>query len=671
MKSLIRPFLLAVGFFCLLLLTWNNTAAIGQELSRTSGFAGQWPYHPSKAIAIDSQRELLYLGDGDTVNILDFNLNLISSFNVTESSQVGGLFFSAADNRLYIACRTDGFKVYDLTDIETPFEVISYLPDSFETMGVFIEDSKAFLSSGIDGLIILDISDINNPFLLSESFLPGGFGISYAIDIYVSGDFAFAADLYNGLHIIDISNPKNPDYKKGIAIAGATDIEVSDEYLYMATQGSGMVILDISTPEDTTVIGLFDAEGVATSVRVDGNFAFVSYGSFGIRALDITDKTEPLHDPTWVYDASGGSSLGLPANKNIIFFADDQFGLQKIDITDKSDMQSLAFHDTPADGVSIDVSGNFIYALDNTVGTTPDKEGLRIHQISTSSQVATFSYKSFCATPGQARDIDVVGDYAYIADGDQGIQIINIFDKNNPEIIGSYDTSGTASGIFIDAGYAYVADGNGGMVILDVSDKSNPLIIAAFDTGGNAQKIFISGDYAYIAAGDHGLDIINISDKTVPVITGFYDTPGTAGGIWVENNYAYVADGEKGVAVIDITNKAKPILAGTIDTDGFSKKISVTDNIAYIADGLNGLCSIDVSNPAQPALIDEWCYNSVGIATDVFSGYFTDDEEVYTFIADGGSGIVAVNLNIEEEDDQRDGENSDGGGGCFIQAMGR
>ena len=670
MKSLIGLFILPVGIFCLLFFTGNT--AIAQELPRTSAFAGQWPYHPSKAIEIDSQRELLYLGDGDSINVLDFNLNLISSFIVTESSQVGGLFFTAADNRLYVACRTDGLKVYDLTDIETPFEIISYTPDSFETMGVFVEGSKAFLSSGIDGVIILDITDINAPSALSQSLLPGGFGISYAIDICVSGNFAFAADLYNGLHIIDISDPKNPDYKRGIAIAGATDFALSDDYLYMTTQGSGMVILDISTPEDTAVVSLFDAEGIATSVRVDGNFAFVSYSSFGIRALDITDKTKPFHDPAWVYDASGGSSLGLPAGKNIIFVADDQSGLQKIDITDKSDMQSLAFHDTPADSIAIDISGDFMYSVDNAVGDSPEKEGLRIYQISTSNQVATFFYEGFCATPGQALDIVVIGNYAYIADGDQGIQIINIFDKKSPEIIGNFDTSGIATGIFIDAGYAYIADGNQGITIIDIRDKAAPFLVSVSEIDGSAQKIYVSGDYAYVTAGNMGIYIINIANKAAPVITGTYNTSGTASGIWVKANYAYVADGEKGIAIIDITNKTAPILTGTADTNGFAENISVAADIAYVADGTNGLCSIDVSIPSQPVLIDEWSYNSPGNATDVFSGYFTEDEESYVFIADAASGIVAVSLSIEKEDDNESGGgNSDGGGGCFVQAMGR
>ncbi|MBC2716168.1 MAG: hypothetical protein HF978_12745 [Desulfobacteraceae bacterium] len=647
----------------------TNSSAFSEEPSKTINFSGQWPYHPSKAIAMDSARQLIYLGDGDTINILDSNLNFVSSFIATKTSQIAGLFYSPTENLLYIACRTDGLKIFDLTDAENPLIVNSYPPDFLETVGVFIDGTKAYLASGIDGMIILDITDKKNPSMLSQSRLPGGFGLSYAIDIYASGNYAYAADLYNGLHIVDVSNPKDPDYKKGIALAGATDIEVSDTYLYITLQSSGMAILDISTPEDTYVSSLFSAEGVATSVRVDGAFAFISYNSIGIRALDITNKTEPFHDPTWIYDASGGSSLGLFHDENVIFFANNQFGLQKIDITDKSNMQPVASHDTPAGAIAIDVSGSYIYALDNNVNDSPEKEGLRIHQISTSNQAAVFTFTGFCTTPGTASDIDVYGDFAYVADGQQGLQILRITDKTSPVITGNYDTSGDAGGIFIDGNYAYVADGDQGIVIINITDKSNPTLTANLETDGFSRKIFGSEDYAYVAADDQGLHIINIFDKTNPEITGSYDTPGTARGIYVKDNYAYVADGEKGILIIDISDKTTPILTGTLDTDGFAENISVSANYVYVADGKNGLCTIDAFNPSQPVSISEWSYNSPGITTDVFSGYFTDDEELYTFLAGGAGGILAVNLSID------DGKDSDGtsggstGGGCFIQAI--
>jgi hypothetical protein len=645
------------------------TPAYSAETESTASFAGQWPYHPSKAIAIDSLRNIIFLGDGDTVDIIDMDLNLITNFIATESSQIGGLYYSATDNLLYIACRSDGLKIYDITDPESPSLVNSYTPDSLETVNVFIDGSKAYLSSGIDGMIILDITDIQNPSMLSQSWLPGGFGISYAIDIFASGNYAFIADLYNGLHIVDVSNPNEPDYKKGIALPGATDIDISDTYLYITLQSSGMAILDIAAPEDTFVTSVFAAEGVATSVRVEGAFAFISYNSVGIRALNITNKTEPFHDSTWIYDATGGTSLGLIQGESFLFCANDQFGLQKIDITDKSNMQPLASYDTPADAIAIDISGSYIYSIDNNIDDLPEKEGLRIHQISTSNGSASFSYKGFCATPGTANDIAVLGAFSYVADGLQGLQILSTSDKTNPEIIGNFNTSGNSCGVFIAGNYAYVADGDQGIAIIDVTDKTAPILKATLDTDGIAQKIFVSGDYAYVASDDQGLNIINIVDKAAPFVTGIIDTPGTASGICAKDNYAYVADGEKGISIIDIADKTTPILTGTLDTDGFAANISVSTNYVYVADGINGLCTIDASNPSQPISINEWSYNSLGISTDVFSGFSNDEEELYTFLADGSAGIIAVNLSIDNDVDSDDSSEGSSNGGCFIHTI--
>jgi hypothetical protein len=427
-----------------------------------------------------------------------------------------------------------------------------------------------------------------------------------------------------------------------------------------------MGIIDISTPEEPVASSLFPVEDVTTSVRVDGDFAYISTISSGVQAIDITNKTEPIHNPAWIYDASGASSLGLFPGTNAIFCANDQFGLQKLDITDKSNIQPLASHNTPADAIAIDVFDNYIYSVDDTVGNAPEKEGLRIHFIDTLYEPGEvnfiFNYKGFCATPGTATDIAVDGNYAYVADGNQGLQIVSVTDKTSPEIIGNYDTSGNAGGIFIDGNYAYVADGEQGIVIIDITDKSNPTLTDNFDIDGYARKIFVSGDYAYVAADDQGLVIINIFNKTDPVDIGVYDTPGTASGIYVKDNYAYVADGEKGISIIDISDKTTPTLTGTLDTDGFAENISVSTNYVYVADGLNGLSTIDASNPSLPVSMSEWSYNSSGITTDVFSGYFSEDEKLYTFLADGAAGIIAINLSIDKT--------SDGGtGSCIIQKL--
>jgi len=72
--------------------------------------------------------------------------------------------------------------------------------------------------------------------------------------------------------------------------------------------------------------------------------------------------------------------------------------------------------------------------------------------------------------------VQIVGNYAYVADNFSGLQIIDISNPAAPTLKGNYDTSGNAYGVQIVGNYAYVADYGGGLKIIDVSDFTNPSI---------------------------------------------------------------------------------------------------------------------------------------------------------------------------------------------------
>jgi hypothetical protein len=52
-----------------------------------------------------------------------------------------------------------------------------------------------------------------------------------------------------------------------------------------------------------------------------------------------------------------------------------------------------------------------------------------------------------------------IGHYAYLAQGSDGIHLLNISSPANPKEVALYDTPGTAWGVTVSDGYAYVADG--------------------------------------------------------------------------------------------------------------------------------------------------------------------------------------------------------------------
>ena len=410
---------------------------------------------------------------------------------------------------------------------------------------------------------------------------------------------------------------------------------------------------------------------------MDGDFAWIGYNTTGLRAVNISDKSNPLLNEKWIYSESGCSSLALFPGSDTIYMADYDKGLIAIDTTDKTAMKVDASFDTTADAVAIDISGDYMFAVDNIQGNMPGTEGLRILKITTLPQSNQFELTEFlkltgfCSTPGTARDIKVSRGYAYVADGAHGLQIISLSDLTQPVITGTCDTPGTAKSLFIEGDYGFMADGESGLCILNIMDKSAPFIEGAKSFDGDAQHVVVSDNLAYVAAGSAGLQIIDISDPVNPVLIATAGTPGEASGIFVDTSHAhaFVADGAEGMNVFDITNPAQPTLLATADTAGNAEKVMVSGNFAYVADGKNGMQVFDVSVPAAPVHVPEWSYDSPGVAMDIFSGFSNENEELYAFIADGAAGVIGISLSIEEIIDEENNGGSSSSGGCFIGGL--
>ncbi|WP_414524148.1 Calx-beta domain-containing protein, partial [Umezakia ovalisporum] len=96
--------------------------------------------------------------------------------------------------------------------------------------------------------------------------------------------------------------------------------------------------------------------------------------------------------------------------------------------------------------------------------------------------------------------------------------IIDISNPANPTRTGGYDTSGSAYGVEVVGNYAYVADDIAGLQIIDISNPANPTRTGGYDTTGNAYGVQVLGNYAYVADRDAGLQIIDVSEFIIPSI---------------------------------------------------------------------------------------------------------------------------------------------------------
>ena len=131
-----------------------------------------------------------------------------------------------------------------------------------------------------------------------------------------------------------------------------------------------------------------------------------------------------------------------------------------------------------------------------------------------------------------------------------------------PTLIGGYNTTGSSSIVAVAGNYAYVADGSNGLVIVDVSNLAAPTLKGGYNTAQYSSGVVVAGNYAYVIHidinnfGVSDLVIVNVSDPAAPTLIGRYNTAGSSRGVAVAGNYAYVT-GNNGLVIVDVSNPAE------------------------------------------------------------------------------------------------------------------
>ncbi|UCG52213.1 MAG: Ig-like domain-containing protein [Candidatus Latescibacterota bacterium] len=286
-------------------------------------------------------------------------------------------------------------------------------------------------------------------------------------------------------------------------------------------------------------------------------------------------------------------------------------------------------------------------------------------------------------TPGMARKLVVAGDYAYVGDGDNGLQVLDITDPTNPTFAGAYVTLSDARDVALAGDYAYVAFGDSLVVIdisnptnptfaglypsanldavavagdyafvggywefvaLDISDPTNPTEVGIDGTvPGIPKDIVVAGDYAFVASmGIMGPAGVIVYDITDPSLISFVEVCGDYGdaqaptGVAVAGDYVYVADTSQGLVVFDITDPTNCPLAGSYDIGGSPTDVVVGGDHAYVTEGTQGIHVIDVSDPTSPTPVQTYD------TPDSAAGVFVAGE--YAYVADNSSGIQVIQI---------------------------
>lgn len=220
-------------------------------------------------------------------------------------------------------------------------------------------------------------------------------------------------------------------------------------------------------------------------------------------------------------------------------------------------------------------------------------------------------------------DIRVIGKYAFVVAGNDGVHILDVSRPNSPRKISVIESMDYSYAIDINGLNLYVADGAGGVRIFDIKDKGNPKQISFIPTRYESVDLEVSGDYCFIADEEGGFKIIDISEPVFPDEVSVWDKSDYVNSVEVVHDYAYLSDG-KGVLGFSIANP---------DTLGIFKRIGEIESVdQIISDGRflfasslgNGLLVAEIMDINHPLVQVLPRYSGIqNISLSGFYLYFT------------------------------------------------
>jgi len=304
-------------------------------------YAGFYNVDGASSIALEG--DFAYVTDiSNGLTIID--INNPSSLSKASSCDILGLVYDVEiwGCYAYITSYEDGLQVLEISDLTSITQICYYYEAFIDPKGVEFVENYAYIVAGTD-FLILDVNDPTNPTIVAKS----SFAIvTYAEDISISGDFAYIADRYDGLIIINITDPFSPNSIASFSTPGtARGVCVAGDYAYIADGGSGLTVIDITNPFYPLVAGTVDTPGEAHKLHIEGEYAYVADWNSGLQVIDISDPTSPFISGS--YDTPGAADQ-LSMEGNYAYIADIDGGLQIINITNPVS-PSLIYNYNPAE----------------------------------------------------------------------------------------------------------------------------------------------------------------------------------------------------------------------------------------------------------------------------------------------------------------------------------
>ena len=297
-------------------------------------------------------------------------------------------------------------------------------------------------------------------------------------------------------------------------LADPIDFAIGDNVIFVAEGILGLSLWNKATGEEIRRIG--GPLGTGTEIRnvslvryYASHNLLVAFDRDGSHSMEVFEYRWETDDLRYITSAIGSSNSVR------------DFVLESIDATRFRTFWGHFALGAPSVQTGIlDLSTTHISHTRETIPSTINSMVLTAgHVISAVGQRGIFiqdrnlNFVSTCDTPVRALDLEVRNNIVYVADGQGGLQIIDISDINEPQIVNSVTIEGNAVSLDLSDRYLALGTSNGGVYLFDISSPANPKLLdrLRFNQVGYLFKVKFYRNELFVASREFGIIRIRIN----------------------------------------------------------------------------------------------------------------------------------------------------------------
>ncbi len=391
---------------------------------------------------------------------------------------------------MYVVDLGKGLSIYDITDVSSPMRLSSLNITGAER--VYVKENHAFVI-GENGLTIVDVSDERNPKILANVKFKGK-----VRGILVVPPYAYIAS--DEFAVVDVENPARPRKVGSLDFGSyATALTENNGKLIVADGAKGLKVFDLRDPANPEFVENISASEFVSDLLSKGDIVFTLDRIDGLIPVDmknrsmIRDRKIPLP----------GFARRMVLYGNRLYIASELTNvLAIIDISNPKNprrLEDLKLETTAYDIVKyhdkLITVGEKMIVIDGKTGkilkeielenvaksviVVGDRMilgygglGISVYDISdpTSPKLIRNVYTV-------SADVLTAKGSIVVAGGRSGIAILD----SQGDILSEIETPSPVLDVLLIGNYLYIADGENGLVVYDISDLKKPRLVKDFE----------------------------------------------------------------------------------------------------------------------------------------------------------------------------------------------